>query len=42
LSLAQYLASCLVPEIGETAVIEVPVTNLESVRRYWGPTLLDE
>jgi predicted DNA-binding transcriptional regulator YafY len=42
LSLTQYLSRCMVPETGEMAVIEVPVANLESVRRYWGPTLLDE
>ena len=32
----------MVPERSEFAVIEVPERLLESVRRFWGPTIVEE
>jgi len=41
-NLNQHLAKCVVPERSEFAVIEVPDRLLESVRRFWGPTIVEE
>lgn len=40
--LADHLAKCLVPDRDATAVIELPGRLMETVRRHWGPALLDE
>jgi predicted DNA-binding transcriptional regulator YafY len=41
-NLQEHLAKCVVPERSEFAVIEVPDYLLESVRRFWGPTIVEE
>lgn len=40
--LTEYLSRCMTAERNEFAVIEVPALSIESVRRYWGPTLVEE
>ncbi len=40
-NLNEHLAKCMVPERSEFAVIEVPDRLLESVRRFWGPTIVE-
>lgn len=40
--LAEYLAQCRLPEATQTAVFEVPMKLLETVRRHWGPALIEE
>jgi len=40
--LANYLAKSWMPEPRETAKIEVHPRLVESVRRYWGPAVLEE
>jgi predicted DNA-binding transcriptional regulator YafY len=41
-NLNQHLAKCMLPERSEFAVIEVPGRLIESVRRFWGPTISEE
>lgn len=41
-NLNAHLAKCMVPDRSEFAVIEVPEHTLESVRRFWGPTIVEE
>lgn len=41
-NLNEHLAKCMVQERSEFAVIVVPVGLLESVRRFWGPTIIEE
>ncbi|WP_395736513.1 helix-turn-helix transcriptional regulator [Prosthecobacter sp.] len=41
-NLQEHLARCVVPERCEFAVIEVPEYLLETVRRFWGPTIVEE
>lgn len=41
-NLNQHLAKCMLPERSEFAVIEVPGRLIESVRRFWGPTIIEE
>jgi predicted DNA-binding transcriptional regulator YafY len=41
-NLNQHLAKCIMPERSEFAVIEVPEGLIESVRRFWGPTIVEE
>ncbi len=40
--LTKHLSRCMTGERGEFAVIEVPAYAIESVRRYWGPTIVEE
>ncbi len=40
--LTQHIARCMAAERTEFAIIEVPASSIESVRRYWGPTILEE
>lgn len=41
-NLQEHLARCVVSERSEFAVIEVPEHLLETVRRFWGPTIVEE
>lgn len=41
-NLDEHLAKCVVPDRSEFAVIEVPAVILETVRRFWGPTIVEE
>lgn len=41
-NLNEHLARCMMPERSEFAVVEVPQHLLESVRRFWGPTIVEE
>ncbi len=41
-NLSEHLARCIVPERSEFAVIEIPELLLEGVRRFWGPTIVEE
>ena len=41
-NLTQHLAKCRAPERSEFAVIEVPESLLENVRRFLGPTIIEE
>ncbi|OYW75151.1 MAG: hypothetical protein B7Z37_14720 [Verrucomicrobia bacterium 12-59-8] len=41
-NLNQHIAKCMMPERSEFAVIEVPDRLIESVRRFWGPTIIEE
>lgn len=41
-NLTQHIAKCMMPERSECAVIEVPERLIESVRRFWGPTIIEE
>ena len=41
-NLNEHLAKCMVPERSEFAVIEVTDSLIESVRRFWGPTIVEE
>lgn len=40
--LAEYLAQCWRPEMPHTAVLEISDKVLETARRHWGPTLIEE
>jgi predicted DNA-binding transcriptional regulator YafY len=40
--LQQYLARCMRPDSGEFAIIKVASFAMESVRRFWGPTIVEE
>ena len=40
--LSNHLSRCMTEERGEFAVVEVPALSIESVRRYWGPTIVEE
>jgi predicted DNA-binding transcriptional regulator YafY len=40
--LTEYLTHCMTAERNEFAVIEVSALSIESVRRHWGPTLVEE
>ena len=40
--LSEYMESCVSREQGDFAVIEVPATAIDRVRRFWGPTISDE
>ncbi|MCP5559873.1 MAG: YafY family transcriptional regulator [Verrucomicrobiaceae bacterium] len=42
ISLAGHLERCMTPERTFSAVIDLPLHSIESARRYWGPTLIDE
>jgi len=41
-NLHEHLAKCVVSERSEFAVIEVPDYLLDTVRRFWGPTIVEE
>jgi predicted DNA-binding transcriptional regulator YafY len=41
-NLNEHIAKCRMPERSESAVIEIPDRLLESVRRFWGPTIVEE
>ncbi|MBB5030738.1 helix-turn-helix transcriptional regulator [Prosthecobacter vanneervenii] len=41
-NLDEHLAKCVVPDRSDFAIIEVPDYLLESVRRFWGPTIVEE
>jgi predicted DNA-binding transcriptional regulator YafY len=41
-NLNQHIAKCMVPDRSDFAVIEVPGSLLEGVRRFWGPTIIEE
>lgn len=41
-NLNQHIAKCMLPERSEFAVIEVPDRLIEIVRRFWGPTIIEE
>lgn len=41
-NLSKHLAQCMVPDHGQTAIIEVADKQMEIVRRHWGPAVLEE
>jgi predicted DNA-binding transcriptional regulator YafY len=41
-NLQEHLAKCMTPDPGHITEIELPAYALESARRFWGPTILDE
>lgn len=41
-NLTDYLARCWRPELPHTAVLEIPQKLIETARRHWGPTLMEE
>ena len=41
-NLTEHIAKCIRPERSEFAVIEIPDYLLEGVRRFWGPTIVEE
>jgi predicted DNA-binding transcriptional regulator YafY len=38
----EHLGKCMTTGPKQFAVIELPALTLENVRRYWGPTIVDE
>lgn len=41
-NLNEHIAKCMMPERSEFAVIEVAGRLMEGVRRFWGPTIVEE
>lgn len=41
-NLSEYLAQCWRPEMPHTAVLEISQKLIETARRQWGPTLMEE
>jgi|APTNR8051073442_1049403.scaffolds.fasta_scaffold01562_4 predicted DNA-binding transcriptional regulator YafY len=41
-NLSQHLERCLTPDRTRSAMIDLPLRAIESVRRYWGPTIAEE
>jgi predicted DNA-binding transcriptional regulator YafY len=41
-SLAEHLGRCMAPEGNDFAVIHLPAAAMDSVRKYWGPTIVQE
>jgi predicted DNA-binding transcriptional regulator YafY len=41
-SLQSHLSRCMSAERGEIATIQLPAFRMENVRRFWGPTIVEE
>lgn len=41
-NLRDHLSRCMTSERGEMAILKLPPHRMENVRRFWGPTILEE